>query len=74
MKSALVLLLTGCATIRPITNADPCPNYMDGDQMRSGAVQCRAMCASYGRELEAFLDDCRCVCKSEKRAPVTTEM
>jgi len=63
MKRILaVLMLAACATI-PAGDEPPCPYPMSEDQLRSGVMQCRALCSSWGRDIDHFRTDCKCVCR-----------
>lgn len=67
MRLALALLLISCAAMPvPHSNAYEelvsCPVDMSQEQLDSGAVRCRADCASWGRGFVEFRFDCKCVC------------
>jgi hypothetical protein len=78
----LLSLLGGCTT-SSYSEMDQCPAYMDEEQKASGAVRCRAMCSSYGRDFDSFGDDCHCNCVgkvgsayrpvTKKKAPPVTD-
>lgn len=62
---ALVLLTVSCVTIPSdgdMTDLPGCPARLSDEEQRSGFVQCRAMCASYGRDIVEFNHECKCVC------------
>lgn len=58
----LLALLNGCATTS-YAEAESCPVSMDEQQQHSGVVRCTALCSSWGRDFEAFGDDCKCYCR-----------
>lgn len=63
-----LLALAACATVAPSGNSPeydnpgPCPSEMTEQQQRSGYYQCRAECASWGRNIVEFDSHCRCIC------------
>lgn len=62
-KLFAVLLLIGCATTNQGGSAEgECPKRMTELEQRSGWVQCRAECASWGRNIVEFDSECRCIC------------
>jgi len=66
MKRLLIILFSfaSCAaTSRYSYEESPtCPVQMTEEQHASGAVRCRAMCSSYGRDFASFDPDCKCRC------------
>ena len=67
------LLVIGCATVSPLTNQqqyemDTCPNLMTEEQQLSGAIRCRAMCSSEGRDMALYDDNCKCFCQPASRS------
>lgn len=66
MKKVLAaVLLSGCISIPSngdMTELPGCPAHLSDEEQRSGFVQCRAMCASYGRDIVEFNHECKCVC------------
>jgi len=62
---ALLCLLMGCATAK-YDEAASCPGpNMTEPEYKSGYVRCRAECASWGRDIYAYDDACRCICKAK---------
>lgn len=87
MRVALVaLFLNACAVSKySYSESEQCPSFMDNEQRESGTVRCRALCSSYGRDMEGYTDDCKCYCatpkvysnpmkRAEPKAPVTNQM
>lgn len=69
MKKLLaVVMLISCATVNPYAydEAPECPGTnMTPAQFDSGTVRCRALCSSWGRNLERYnAADCKCLCKA----------
>lgn len=76
MKRLLVVLfsLASCAAVQSRPEAEVCPSPMSNAQYMSGAMQCRALCSSYGRDYEAFDLQCRCICQPEKRGAYSASL
>lgn len=66
MRTLFMMLLIGCASVPQSKwqEAPQCPAHMTDAEYSSGAVRCRAECASWGRDYHMFMNDCRCVCRS----------
>jgi hypothetical protein len=88
MRVALVaLFLNACAVSKyQYSESEQCPVMMDSEQKESGTVRCRALCSSYGRDMEGYTDDCKCYCATSKtysnpmkqeqkqRGPITNQL
>lgn len=63
MRLLVAVLLVSCAA-GPYAwrESESCPSPMTEEEHASGAVRCRAMCSSYGRDVVRFDDACRCYC------------
>lgn len=67
MKYMFVGLLLSCVTTNPYAyeEATECPVAMNQEEHLSGQVRCRAMCSSYGRDMDSYRTDCKCFCKTK---------
>lgn len=62
MRLVALLLLVGCAHSSRWEEANECPARMNADEVASGVVRCRAMCASVNADYSRYDSACKCWC------------